>query len=169
MQSSVLERGECLIGLEGLRDMLGGLRLELVTPETANANRIQVLLAADTFQAEFELLSHFSEVRAVAVGIRLLRTIDPGIPMPFPRRSSSVTLFSRRETSGVPQKSVSDGDSSTILARFSAPSPVMPLEPTLQNVGGVNRCHWLLTVKGEHTLAGYRRVWGDSGGTEQRT
>ena len=82
-------------------------------------------------QVEFELQTHFSEVRPVAVGIKLLRIIAPGTPTPFCDKTSSVTLFSRRETSGMPQKSVSEADSSTTLARFSDPSPLMLFQPTL--------------------------------------
>ena len=76
--------------------------------------------------------AHFSDLRAVAAGIKLLRTIAPGTPTPLSTKSSSVRPFSRSETSGMPQKLVSDADSSTALAKFAAPSPVMSLEPTLR-------------------------------------
>ena len=71
--------------------------------------------------------AYFSDVRAVAAGIRLLKTIAPGTPTPLLFRSSSVTLFSRNETSGMLQKPVSEADSSTALANVLAPSPVMLL------------------------------------------
>ena len=76
--------------------------------------------------------AHFSDLRAVAAGIKLLRTIAPGTPTPFFSKFSSVRPFSRSETSGMPQKLVSDADSSTALAKFAAPSPVMSLKPTLR-------------------------------------
>ena len=75
--------------------------------------------------------AHFSDLSAVAAGIKLLRTIAPGTPTPLSFRSSSVMVFSRSETSGMPQKSMREADLSTTLARFAAPSPVMPLKPTL--------------------------------------
>ena len=81
------------------------------------------------------LQAHFSDVMAVAAGINLLKTIAPGTPTPLLFRSSSVTLFARSETSGMPQKSVSEADSSTVLARVSAPLPVMLLKATLRNKG----------------------------------
>ena len=74
-----------------------------------------------------------SDVSAAAEGSNLLSTIAPGTPTPFTSRSSSVMLFSRKETSGIPQKSVMMACSSTTSARFSAASPVMPLPPTLHN------------------------------------
>ena len=58
-------------------------------------------------------------------GRRLLSTIAPGTPTPFPSRSSSVMVFWRKETSGMPQKSVSTVCSRTTLAKFSAPSPMI--------------------------------------------
>ena len=57
--------------------------------------------------------------------------------MPLRSRSSSVMLFSRSEASGIPQKSVMAGCSSTIFARVSAASPVMLLKPTLRHRGQV--------------------------------
>ena len=95
----------------------------------------------------FELQAHSKEVRAVAVGIRLLRTIAPGTPTPLLVRLSLLTLFLRSETSGMPQKSVSEADSSTTLARFSALSTVILFQPTLQKTGGGSRCHGLMTAK----------------------
>ena len=77
--------------------------------------------------------AHFSDTRAVAAGSKLLNTIAPGTPTPFCARLSSVKLFSRSETSGMPQKSVSVADSSTTLAKLSAPSLVMLLKPTLHS------------------------------------
>ena len=53
--------------------------------------------------------------------------------MPLPSRLSSVMLFSRSEASGIPQKSVMSGCSSTDLARVSAASPVIPFQPTLRH------------------------------------
>ena len=44
-------------------------------------------------------------------------------------------VFWRSETIGMLQKSVSDACSRTTLARLSAPSPVMSLEPTLYKTG----------------------------------
>ena len=72
-----------------------------------------------------------SDVSAAAEGSSLLSTIAPGSPTPLPPRSSSVMLFSRKERSGIPQKSVILACSSTAVARFSAASPVMLLKPTL--------------------------------------
>ena len=76
-----------------------------------------------------------SEVSAAAEGSSLLSTIAPGTPTPFMYRLSSVMVFSRKETSGIPQKSVILACSSTMVARFSAASPVMLLEPTLHHQG----------------------------------
>ena len=75
--------------------------------------------------------AHFSDVSASAEGSNLLSTIAPGTPTPLHFRSSSVMLFSRKETSGIPQKSVMMACSSTTATRFSAASPVMLLKPTL--------------------------------------
>ena len=74
-----------------------------------------------------------SDVSAAAQGSNLLSTIAPGTPKSFNFRSSSVMLFSRKEASGIPQKSVILPCSSTTAARFSAASPVivMSSEPTL--------------------------------------
>ena len=66
-----------------------------------------------------------SDVSAAAEGSNLLSTIAPGTPIPLRSRSSSVMLFSRKETSGIPQKSFILACSSTTAARFSAASPVM--------------------------------------------
>ena len=72
-----------------------------------------------------------SDVSAAAQGSNLLSTIAPGTPMSLNSRSSSVMLFSRKDASGIPQKSFILACSSTTAARFSAASPVMSLEPTL--------------------------------------
>ena len=72
-----------------------------------------------------------SEVSAAAEGSSLLSTIAPGSPTLLLSRLSSVMLFSRKEASGIPQKSVILACSSTAVARFSAASPVMLLKPTL--------------------------------------
>ena len=72
-----------------------------------------------------------SDVSAAAEGSSLLSTIAPGTPTPLRSRLSSVMLFSRKETSGIPQKSVILACSSTTLASWSAVSPVMPFHPTL--------------------------------------
>ena len=72
-----------------------------------------------------------SEVSAAAEGSNLLSTIAPDSPIPLRSRLSSVMLFSRKEASGIPQKSVMLACSSTTVARFSAASPVMLLWPTL--------------------------------------
>ena len=66
-----------------------------------------------------------SDVSAAAQGSNLLTTIAPGTPTPLRSRSSSMILFSRKERSGIPQKSVILACSSTAVARFSAASPVM--------------------------------------------
>ena len=76
-----------------------------------------------------------SDLTAAAEGSSLLSTIAPGTLIPLCSRSSSVMLFSRKETSGIPQKSVIMACSSTTVARFSAASPVMPLKPTLHHQG----------------------------------
>ena len=68
--------------------------------------------------------AHLSDVSAAAQGSNLLSTIAPGTPTPLAFRLSSVMLFSRKETSGIPQKSVRAACSSTTLARVSAASPV---------------------------------------------
>ena len=44
-------------------------------------------------------------------------------------------LFSRKERSGIPQKSVMMACSSTTVAKWSAASPVMSLKPTLCHQG----------------------------------
>ena len=72
-----------------------------------------------------------SDVSAAAQGSNLLSTIAPGTPMSFNSRSSSVMLFSRKEASGIPQKSVILACSNPALASWSAASPVMLLKPTL--------------------------------------
>ena len=51
--------------------------------------------------------------------------------MPLLYRLSSVMAFWRKEMSGMPQKSVSTVCSRTTLAKVSAPSPVIWLNPTL--------------------------------------
>ena len=47
-----------------------------------------------------------SDVSAAAEGSNLLSTIAPGTPTPLHSRLSSVMQFSRKEMSGIPQKSV---------------------------------------------------------------
>ena len=76
--------------------------------------------------------AHLSEVSAAAEGSNLLSTIAPGTPTPLLNRLSSVILLSRKETSGIPQKSVIMACSSTTLARWSAASPVISLEQRLR-------------------------------------
>ena len=82
-------------------------------------------------------VAHLSDLTAAAEGSNLLSTIAPGTPIPLcspiplPSRLSSVMLFSRKEASGIPQKSVILACSSTDLARWPAASPVMVLKPTL--------------------------------------
>ena len=56
--------------------------------------------------------------------------------MPLPSRLSSVMLSTRSEASGIPQKSVMAGCSSTVLARVSAASPLMPFSQTLRHSRG---------------------------------
>ena len=78
-----------------------------------------------------------SDVSTVAAGSSFLKTIDPGTPRLLPDRSSSVMLFSRKATSGMPQKSVIIACSRTTLARWSAASPVILLKLTLH----ISRVH----------------------------
>ena len=80
--------------------------------------------------------AHLSDVSAAAEGSSLLSTIAPGTPTPLPVRSSSVMLFSRSEVRGIPQNSVIMTCSSTTLARVSAASPVISLDPTLRHGRG---------------------------------
>ena len=61
---------------------------------------------ADKKANTFGRQAHLSDVSAAAEGSNLLSTSAPGTPMPLPGRSSSVMLFSRKEASGIPQKSV---------------------------------------------------------------
>ena len=75
--------------------------------------------------------THLSDVRAAAEGSSLLKTIAPGTPTPLPWRSSSVMLFSRSETSGMPQKSIIAAWPSAATAKWLADSPVMLFQPTL--------------------------------------
>ena len=84
-------------------------------------------MGADAKANAFGRQAHLSEVSAAAEGSNLLSTIAPGTPTPFSFRLSSVMVFSRKETSGIPQKSVIMACSSTTLARWSAASPVMLL------------------------------------------
>ena len=56
MQCSVLQRGERVVDLEGLRDVLRTLRLEFVMLETADANRIEASWAADIGTGEHTLV-----------------------------------------------------------------------------------------------------------------
>ena len=79
--------------------------------------------------------AHFGDVSATAEGSSLLSTIAPSSPKNFHCRSSSVMLFSRKEVSGIPQKSVMLACSSTAVARFSAASPEMSLSATLHHQG----------------------------------
>ena len=60
--------------------------------------------------------AHLSDVSAAAQGSNLLSTIAPGTPVSLNSRSSSVMLFSRKEASGIPQKSVILACSSTTAA-----------------------------------------------------
>ena len=90
---------------------------------------------ADRKANTFAWQAHLSDVIAVAEGSNLLNTIAPGTPTPFLCRSSSVMLFSRKETSGIPQKSVIMACSSTALARWPATSPVMLFQATLHHQG----------------------------------
>ena len=80
-------------------------------------------------------VAYFSDLSAVADGRRLLSTIAPGTPTPLLIRSSSVMVLWRSETIGMLQKSISDVCSRTTLAILSAPSPVIPLDPTLHEMG----------------------------------
>ena len=105
--------------------------------------------------------AHLSDVSAAAEGSSLLSTIAPGTPTPLLFRSSSVMVFSRKETSGIPQKSVILACSSTTVARFSAASPVMSLKPTLHHQG-TQQCYekLILEVLGRrHQRLGCHRVF----------
>ena len=93
------------------------------------------------------MAAYLSVFSAVAEGRRLLSTIAPGTQTLLLFRSRSVMLFSRSETSGMLQKSVSDVCSSTTLANCSAPSPVMLLKPTLCGTETGRKCQRLLTVE----------------------
>ena len=88
-------------------------------------------MGADIKANTFRRQAHLSEVSAAAEGSSLLSTITPGTPTPLHSRLSSVRLFSRKETSEIPQKSVILACSSTTLASWSAASPVMLLKATL--------------------------------------
>ena len=92
-----------------------------------------VSAGADTKANAFGRLAYFSDVSAAAEGSNVLSTIAPGTPTPLLYRLRAVMLFSRREVSGIPQKFVSEGCSSTTLASCSAPSPLMSLRPTLHS------------------------------------
>ena len=96
-----------------------------------------------------------SDVSAVAAGSSLLKTIAPGAPTPLLDRFNSVMLFSRKETSGMPQKSVIMACSSTTLARWSAASPVMTLDLTLH----ISRVH-IHSANTHSTEMGSRRHQG---------
>ncbi len=82
-------------------------------------------MGADTKANSSGEAAHLSDLTAAAEGSSLLSTIAPGTPTPWFVRSSSVMLFSRKATSGIPQKSVILACSSTTLARVSAASPVI--------------------------------------------
>ena len=76
-----------------------------------------------------------SDVSAAAEGSSLLSTIAPGTPTPLSCRLSFVMLFSRKDVSGIPQKSVMLACSNTALASWSRASPVMLLSATLHHQG----------------------------------
>ena len=93
-------------------------------------------MGADRKANTFAWQAYLSDVIAViAEGSSLLNTIAPGTPTPLRSRLSSVMQFSRKEMSGIPQKSVILACSSTTLASFSAASPVMLFQPTLHHQG----------------------------------
>ena len=94
-----------------------------------------VSAGADTKANAWAAAAHLSDLTAAAEGSNLLSTIAPGTPTPLCSRLSSVMVFSRKETSGIPQKSVIPACSSTTVARFSAASPVMSLTQTLHHQG----------------------------------
>ena len=98
---------------------------------------------ADRKANTFAWQAYLSDMIAVAEGSNLLNTIAPGTPTPLYSRLSSVMLLSRKETSGIPQKSVILACSSTMLASWSAASPVMPFHPTLcvTGAGDVSEVH----------------------------
>ena len=109
--------------------MLCTVCTDVVVVQTANKNRSNASAGADG--RERGAAAYLRDASAVADGRRLLSTIAPGTPIPFLSRSSSVMVFWRKETSGMPQKSLSTVCSRTTLANFSAPSPMMLLNPTL--------------------------------------
>ena len=75
----VLERLERRIWLEALREVLGGLCVEIVVPDTANERRNGVLAAADSL---FEgSVAYMSEVRALFSFRPSTRCIAPSAPM----------------------------------------------------------------------------------------
>ena len=80
-------------------------------------------------------VAHLSDLTAAAEGSNLLSTIAPGTPIHLRSRLSSVMLFSRKEASGIPQKSVILACSNTTLASWSAASPMMLLSATLHHQG----------------------------------
>ena len=98
-------------------------------------------------------VAYFSDLSAVANGRSLLSTIAPDTPTPMLLRLSSVMVFWRNETIGMLQKSISDACSRTTLAILSAPSPVIPLNPTLHEMGVKRRRQRDLTVGKGHVIA----------------
>ena len=103
-------------------------------------------------------VAYFSDLSAVADGIRLLSTMAPGIPTPLSVRLSSVMVFWRNKTIGMLQKSVSDACSRTTLAILSAPSLVMSLPPTLYKMGVKRRRQLALAVGKERVMTYSTRV-----------
>ena len=137
------------MALEALGERRGALVSDAVASEPVNerwsgdGERSGVSRGADAKANAFRRQAHLSEVSAAAEGSNLLSTIAPGTPTPLRYRSSSVMLFSRKERSGIPQKSVIPACSSTTLASWSAASPVMSFHPTLcvTGAGDVSEVH----------------------------
>ena len=131
----LLERLQRGVALETLGESESSLGVEAVGRDTASTGAEAGAEACQGALTEKRMLcvaaTHFSDLSATAEGSNLLNTIAPGTLTPLPSRLSSVMLFSRKEASGIPQKSVILACSSTAMARFSAASPVMLLKRTL--------------------------------------
>ena len=106
--------------------------------------------------------AHLNDVSPVAGGISLLRTIVSSTPTPLPSRLSSVTLLSRNEASGIPQKSVIEVCSSTALASWSAPSPVIELKAILRTQGPKTALLAADGIRLEATVSLCKVQWGSA-------
>ena len=105
--SGLLQRLQGRVSLEALRESGASLGAEFVLAQTASmgadvcAEGCQWV--ADRKANAFGWQAHLSDLSAAADGNNLLSTIAPGTPTPLPPKESSVMLFSRKETSGIPQ------------------------------------------------------------------